>query len=120
MTDGANAIPSLKHVLIGALVLAVFLLGGLWLFLRHEPATRTLSAFQQSCVEGQRRAVTGDIMPLDDESEAKALAYCDCVGAEVSKRLSAEEVAAFGLGQLDEAGAGKLNAIVAYCRDRNL
>ncbi len=107
-----------RNTLIGALVIAAALLGGLWLFVRGEPASAPLSAFQQSCVEGQRRAVTGQTLPLDDGSEAKALAYCTCVAAEVEKQLSAQELADLGLGQPSAAAGAKLDQVVAYCRDR--
>jgi hypothetical protein len=105
---------NLRHILIGAIVLAAVLLGGLWLFLRHEPAQVPLNAFQQSCMQGQR---SGNL-PLDAESEEKALAYCDCVAAQVSERLSARELADLGLGQAKSETGAKLDAAIAYCRDR--
>jgi hypothetical protein len=109
---------NLRNALMGALVLATLLLGGLWLFLRHESASESLSAFQQSCIDGQRRAVTGQTLPLDDESEGKILAYCTCVAEEAGQRLSATELAGIGLGRpTDETGA-KLDLLIAYCRDR--
>ena len=109
---------NLRYTILGAIVIATALLGGLWLFLRHEPAAESLSAFQQTCIEGQRRAVTGQTLPLDDESEAKALAYCTCVAEEVEKQLSAQELADLGLGQPSAATGAKLDQVVAYCRDR--
>jgi hypothetical protein len=105
---------NLRHILLGAIVLAVVILGGLWLFLRHEPAQVPLNAFQQSCMQGQR---SGNL-PLDAESEAKALAYCDCVAAQVSERLSAQELADLGLGRMKPETGSKLDEAVAYCRDR--
>ena len=109
---------NLRNALIGGIVIAAALLGGLWLFLRHEPAAENLSAFQQSCIEGQRRAVTGQTLPLDDESEAKALGYCTCVADEVTKRLSAQELADLGLGKPSADAGAKLDEVIAYCRDR--
>jgi hypothetical protein len=105
---------NLRHILIGAIVLAALLLGGLWLFLRHGPVKVPLNAFQQSCMQGQR---SGNL-PLDAESEEKALAYCDCVAAEVTKRLSAAEIADLGLGQAKPETSSKLDEAIAYCRDR--
>lgn len=105
---------NLRHILLGAIVLAAVILGGLWLFLRHEPAQVPLNAFQQSCLQGQR----GGNLPLDAESEAKALAYCDCVAAQVSERLSAQELADLGLGQAKPETGSKLDEALAYCRDR--
>jgi hypothetical protein len=35
-----------KHILLGVLVLAACLLGGLWLFLRQVAPSTTLSGFQ--------------------------------------------------------------------------
>ena len=105
---------NLRHILLGAIVLAAVLLGGLWLFLRHEPAQVPLNAFQQSCMQGQR---SGNL-PLDAESEQKALAYCDCVAAEVTNRLSTQELADLGLGQAKPETSGKLDDAIAYCRDR--
>ena len=105
---------NLRHILLGACVLAALLLGGLWLFLRHEPAQVPLNAFQQSCMQGQR---SGNL-PLDAEGEQKALAYCDCVAAEVTDRLSAEELADLGLDQAKSETGAKLDAAIAYCRDR--
>jgi len=103
-----------RHILLGAIVLAAVLLGGLWLFLRHEPAQVPLNAFQQSCLQGQR----GGDLPLDAEGEEKALAYCDCVAGEVTARLSPEELADLGLDQAKPETGAKLDAAIAYCRDR--
>jgi hypothetical protein len=105
---------NLRHILIGAIVLAALLLGGLWLFLRHEPVEVPLNAFQQSCMQGQRNGQ----LPLDAESEEQALAYCNCVAAQVSERLSAQVLADLGLGQAKPETGGKLDAAIAYCRDR--
>ncbi len=105
---------NMKLILLGAIVLAAIILGGLWLFLRHEPARVPLNAFQQSCMQGQR---SGNL-PLDAESEEKALAYCDCVAAQVSERLSAQELADLGLGQAKPETGAKLDHAIAYCRDR--
>ena len=105
---------NLRHILIGAIVLAAVTLGALWLFLRHEPAQVPLTAFQQSCMQGRRQGA----LPLDAESEQKALAYCDCVAAEVTKRLSAQELADLGLGQVKPEAGAKLDLAIAYCRDR--
>lgn len=110
---------SLKHGLVGAIVLAACLLGGLWLFLRQVSPQESRSAFQQTCVDGQRRGISGDTHPLDDESEARMLAFCDCVAAEVGHRLSQQEVAAVGLDRQGPALNAKLDAIFALCRLRN-
>ncbi len=104
---------NLRHILLGAILLAAILLGGLWLFLRHEPAQVPLNAFQQSCMQGQRNGS----LPLDAESEEKALAYCNCVAAQVTERLSAQELAELGLGQAKPETGAKLDAAVIYCRD---
>ena len=109
---------NLRHTLLGAAILAALLLGGLWLFLRQQPAQESLNPFQQSCIEGQRRAATGQSLPLDDASEAKALAYCDCVAAEVGRRLSGDELAALGLDRAGTETDFKLTEITAYCYDR--
>ena len=110
---------NLKHILLGAAVLAACILGGLWIFLRQVPPHETRSAFQQACVEGQRRGISGDTRPLDDQSEARMLAFCDCVAAEVGNRLSQQEVAAVGLDQQSQALNTKLEAIFALCRLQN-
>jgi hypothetical protein len=110
---------NLKHVLVGAVVLAVCILGGLWIFLRQVPPHESLSAFQQACIDGQRRSISGDTQPLDDESEARMLAFCDCVGHEVGSRLSQQDIAAIGLDQQSQALGTKLEAIFALCRLRN-
>jgi hypothetical protein len=110
---------NLKHVLLGAVVLAVCILGGLWLFLRQVPPNDTLNSFQQTCIEGQRRGIAGDTRPLDDETEARSLAFCDCVAQEVSGRLSQQDIAAIGLEQGSQALDAKLEAIFALCRMRN-
>lgn len=107
---------NLKHVLLGAAVLAACILGGLWLFLRQVPPSETQSDFQKACVEGQRRGISGDARPLDDASEARMLAFCDCVAKEVGSRLSQQEVAAVGLDQGGPALSAKLEAIFALCR----
>lgn len=109
---------NLRHLLLGAFLVAAVLLGGLWLFLRYEPAAQPMNAFQQSCIEGQRRAVSGQTLPLDDESEARALTYCNCVAEAVASELTAQELAALGLGQPNAETGTKLDRIVAYCRDR--
>jgi hypothetical protein len=108
-----------KHVLVGAVVLAVCFLGGLWLFLRQVPPNESLSAFQQACIDGQRRSISGDTRPLDDQSEARMLAFCDCVAAEVGDRLSQQDIAAIGLDQANRELSAKLEAIFALCRLRN-
>ena len=110
---------NLKHVLVGAVVLAVGILGGLWVFLRQVPPNESLSAFQQACIDGQRRSISGDTRPLDDQTEAKMLAFCDCVATEVGKRLSQQDIAAIGLDQGNPALSAKLESIFALCRLRN-
>jgi hypothetical protein len=110
---------NLKHVLVGAIVLAVCILGGLWLFLRQVPPSDTQSAFQQACIDGQRRGISGESRPLDDPTEARMLAFCDCVAKEVGGRLSQQEVAAIGLDQGSPALNAKLEAILALCRLQN-
>ena len=107
---------NLKHVLLGAVVLAVCLLGGLWIFLRQVPPHESKTAFQQACVEGQRRGISGGTRPLDEQSEARMLAFCDCVASEVETRLSQQEIAAVGLDQQSQALNAKLEAIFALCR----
>ena len=108
-----------KHVLVGAIVLAACILVGLWLFLRQVPPSETQSAFQQACVEGQRRGISGETRPLDDQSEAQMLAFCDCVATEVGSRLSQQDIAAIGLDQGNRPLNAKLEAIFALCRLQN-
>src|SRR4029453_11453446 len=110
---------NLKHVLVGAFVLAVCVLGGLWLFLRQVPPSSTLNSFQETCVEGQRRGISGDIRPLDDATEVRLLAFCDCVAKEVGSRLSPQDVAAIGLEQSSRDVNAKLDLIFNLCRVRN-
>ncbi|HET6161150.1 MAG TPA: hypothetical protein VFE34_22590 [Dongiaceae bacterium] len=110
---------NLKHVLIGAIVLAACVLGGLWLFLRQVPPSSTLDSFQETCREGQRRGISGDTRPLDDETEARLLAFCGCVEHEVGNRLSQQEIAAVGLEQSGEEADVKLALILNLCRARN-
>ena len=107
---------NLKHVLVGAIVVAVCILGGLWLFLRQVPPNESLSAFQQACVDGQHRGISGDTRPIDDQSEVRMLAFCDCVANEVGGRLSQQDIAAIGLDQGSQALNAKLEAIFALCR----
>lgn len=106
----------LKYTLIGAVAIAVALLGGVWLFLRFEQPNAALNSFQQACIAGQRQNIAGGTLPLDDETEAKLLAYCDCVAREVNTRLSAQEIADIGLEQSSPAVQAKLAAILAACR----
>jgi len=110
---------NLKHVLIGAFVLAVCVLGGLWLFLRQVPPRSTLNSFQETCLEGQRRSISGDTRPLDDETEARLLTFCDCVAEEVGNRLSPQDIAAIGLEQSSKGLNAKLDTIFNLCRARN-
>ena len=112
---------NLKHVLIGAVVFALCTLGGLWLFLRFEQPNASLDAFQQACTGGQRQGITGgaSTLPLDDETEAKLLAYCDCAAREVATRLSSRELADIGLGQSSAEVHAKLSAIFEQCRAAN-
>jgi hypothetical protein len=114
----------LKYILIGAVVVAVSLLGGLWLFLRFEPPNAALDAFQQACIAGQRQNITGGItgatLPVDDETESKLLAYCDCVAREVGTRLSSQEIADIGLQQSNATVRNNLAVIFDTCRAANL
>jgi len=110
---------NLKHLLVGAILLAACGLGGLWLFLRQVPPSSTMNSFQETCVQGQRRAISGDLRPLDDGTEARLLAFCDCVAEEVGSRLSQQDIAAIGLEQSSPALAAKLDAIFDRCRARN-
>jgi hypothetical protein len=110
---------NLKRVLIGAIILAACLLGGFWLFLRQVPPSNVLNSFQETCLEGQRRAVAGDTRPLDDETEARLLAFCGCVEQEVASRLSQLDIAVIGLEQSTEEVNAKLGAIFNLCRARN-
>ncbi len=108
-----------KHVLVGATVIAVALLGGLWLFLRQVPPSDTLNSFQETCLDGQRQGISGDTRPLDGDTEARLLAYCDCVAQEVGTRLTQHDIAAIGLQQSSRVIDAKLQAIFALCRARN-
>lgn len=110
---------NLKHVLVGAFVLAAALLGGLWLFLRQVPPSDPLGGFQQTCIEGQRRGISGDTRPLDEGTEARLLAFCDCVAQEVGSRLSQQDIAAIGLERSSRALEARLEEIFALCRLRN-
>ena len=109
----------LKHVLIGAIVLAVAVLGGLWLFLCQVPPSSSLNSFQEACIKGQRKGISGDTLPLDDATEARLLSFCDCVAKEVGSRLSQRDIAAIGLEQRSPAVDAKLEAIFALCRLQN-
>jgi hypothetical protein len=108
-----------KHILVGAFVLAACLLGGLWLFLRQVPPKTTMNSFQETCIEGQRRGISGDARPLDDETEARLLGFCTCVEREVGNKLSEQEVAAIGLEQSRQDINAKLGVILSLCRARN-
>lgn len=110
---------NMKHVLVGAIVVSIALLGGLWLFLRQVPTRDALSSFQETCIQGQRQGISGDTRPLDAETEARLLAYCDCVAQEVGTRLTQQDVAAIGLQQSNQVIDAKLQAIFALCRARN-
>lgn len=109
----------LKYVLIGAVMLAACALGGLWLFLRQVPPSTTMSEFQKTCIEGQRKSIAGDTLPLDDQTEARLLSYCDCVAQEVGSRLTSQDIAAIGLERASQALDAKLQAIFVLCRQRN-
>lgn len=110
---------NLKHVLVGAVVFALCALGGLWLFLRQVPPSSTLNSFQETCLEGQRHGISGDVRPLDDTTEARLLTFCDCVEREVGSRLSQQDIAAIGLAQGDQDVNAKLATILNLCRARN-
>jgi hypothetical protein len=109
----------LKHVLIGAIALAIAILGGLWLLLRQVPPSSSLDSFQQACIKGQRKGISGDTLPLDDATETRLLSFCDCVAKEVGSRLSQQDIAAIGLEQSSAAVDAKLKAIFALCRLQN-
>jgi hypothetical protein len=108
-----------KHTLIGAFVLAACLLGGLWLFLRQVAPSATLSGFQETCIEGQRRGISGGIRPLDEPTEARLLGFCTCVEHEVGRRLSDQDLAAIGLERSGKEVNAKLDAILNLCRARS-
>jgi hypothetical protein len=110
---------NLKHVLIGAVALALCALGGFWLFLRQVPPSSTLSSFQETCLDGQRRGISGDVRPLDDTTEARLLTFCNCVEQEVGGRLSQQDIAAIGLAQSNQDVNAKLTTILNLCRARN-
>jgi hypothetical protein len=111
---------NLKHVLIGAFVLAACVLGGLWLFLRQIPPKTTINDFQETCIEGQRRGISGDVRPLDDDTEARLLNFCTCVQREVGSKLSDQDIAAIGLQQSTKDANAKLGVILNLCRAQNL
>jgi hypothetical protein len=110
---------NLKHILVGACVLAACVLGGLWLFLRQVPPNSTLNRFQETCIEGQRRGISGDVRPLDDATEARLLGFCTCVEREVGSKLSEQDVAAIGLEQSSKNVNAKLGVILNLCRAQN-
>ena len=110
---------NLKHVLIGAVALAVCVLGGLWLFLRQVPPNSTLNSFQETCIEGQRRGISGDVRRLDDTTEARLLGFCTCVEREVGSKLSEQDIAAIGLERSSKDVNAKLRVILNLCRAEN-
>ncbi|HEX6118817.1 MAG TPA: hypothetical protein VFZ03_05140 [Dongiaceae bacterium] len=108
-----------KHLLLGVLVLAACLLGGLWLFLRQVAPSATLSGFQKTCIEGQRQGISGDVRPLDDDTEARLLGFCTCVEREVGRKLSEQDLAAIGLERSGKEVDAKLGTILSLCRAEN-
>jgi len=109
-----------KHILVGGLVLAACVLGSLLLFLRQRPPRTTMNSFQETCIEGQRRGISGDVRPLDDDTEARLLNFCTCVEHEVGSKLSDQEIAAVGLQQSGKDVNAKLGVILNLCRTQNL
>lgn|SRR5512147_2363667 len=107
-----------RYILVGAVVLAALVLGGLWLFLRQVPPRETLSGFQETCLAGQRTGISGADRPLDDATEARLQAFCGCVEQEVGSRLSQLDIAAVGLQQSGKDVDAKLAAILDLCRAR--
>jgi hypothetical protein len=110
----------LKHILAGAFVVAACVLGGLWLFLRQVPPKTTMNSFQETCIEGQRRGISGDVRPLDDDTEARLLNFCICVEREVGSRLTDQDIAAIGLQQTGKDVNAKLGVILNLCRAQSL
>jgi hypothetical protein len=78
-----------------------------------------MNRFQETCIEGQRRGISGDARPLDDETEARLLGFCTCVEREVGNKLSEQEVAAIGLEQSHQDINAKLGVILSLCRAEN-
>lgn len=109
-----------NHIAVGAFILAACVLGGLWLFLRQIPPKTTVSSFQETCIEGQRRGISGDVRPLDDNTEAQLLKFCTCVEREVGSKLSNQDIASIGLQQSGKDVNAKLGVILNLCRVQNL
>ena len=108
-----------RNILMGAGVLAVALLSGLWLFLQQIGIAP--DALQRKCIEEQRAVLRAAYVQLKEgvtweEFEAEMLAHCDCFADEVGRQLTREELVAIGRDQSTPAIEAKLVAVAKQCR----
>ncbi len=108
-----------RNILIGALILAVLLLGGAWLLV--QPIPLSSDARERKCVADQRRVLTFAYVQLEEgttweQFEAEMLAYCECFARGVSQRLTPEELALLDRQQSTPAIEAKFANIFKACR----
>jgi hypothetical protein len=108
-----------RRTLFNAIILAVILVGGLWLFLSQMPLTQ--SARERKCIEQQRRVLIAAYVQLREGDtweafEARMLAYCACFAREVSRQLAPEELAILDGQQSTPAIDAKVLAVNKACR----
>jgi hypothetical protein len=108
----------MKRSVIGAGILAVCVLGGVWMFVQRSPFTP--SAFQRKCIDDQHAVLSVSYLRpregvTQEDIEAEIVAYCACVAHEADRQFTAQELASISQKQTTPALDVKLVAIFNQC-----
>ena len=102
-------------MVILVLVLAVVYVA---LFRMNAPdgTQEAVQAFHNTCVKAARHANGGGDLVMDDETEAKIGAYCDCMVEAVQINVPPEEITRIAKGETSEKTLALLGRIVDGCK----
>jgi hypothetical protein len=103
-------------MIVLVLVLAVVYLTEFRINAPAEGTPEAVQGFRNACMKAARHANGGGDLVMDDATEAKIGAYCNCMVDAVQSNLPPEEIAKIAKGETSEKTLTLLDRIVDGCK----